>query len=173
MRRIEPLVGWPLMSDALKNFYAPYPAAAKNRAALGDNRSRTDKASRPIGRHVAIECPVPRSLEEDPRPSKCSNQIIRYARTGATWAADKNSAEVSASVNPQHLQYSASLGLPPKGTSLCAELVAVDARMNKKALMMRRIFESSPLGPHGKHLEGFPVPVISQKGGSARTPPAE
>jgi hypothetical protein len=46
-------------SDALKNFYARYPATAKERAAPGDHGGGTDEASRPVRRHVAIGCPVP------------------------------------------------------------------------------------------------------------------
>ena len=80
-----------------------------------DDGSRADEVARPIGRHIAIRCPVPRRSEDHPRASNASYQIIRTSWTGTGWAADEDSAEISSSINPQHLQQSAPLSLPHRG----------------------------------------------------------
>src|SRR5215475_8650048 len=100
------------ISDALENLYAPYPAAGNQGASPCDDSSRTDKASRPVGRHVAIRCPVPRGLKDNPRTSNASYQIIRNSRTGARWTTDENPGEISASIDLQHLQHTTPLCLP-------------------------------------------------------------
>src|SRR5262249_18315757 len=103
------------LSDALENLYAPYPAAGNQSASPCDDSSRTDKASRPVSRHVAIRCPVPRGLKDHPRASNASYHIIRNSRTGARWTTDENPAEITTSISLQHLQHAAPLTLPNRG----------------------------------------------------------
>src|SRR5262245_34093616 len=98
-----------------KNLFAPHPAAGNQGASPCDNSSRTDKASRPVSRHVAIRCPVPRALKDHPRALNPSHQIIRNSRTGARWTTDENPAEISRRIDTQHLQQAAPLTLPNRG----------------------------------------------------------
>ena len=103
--------GW-TRSDALENLCASYSAAPERSVSPCHDCSRTDKASRPGSGHVAIRCPVPRRLEDHPRATNASNQIIRNSRTGASWTGDENSAEISSRINRQYLQHGAPLSLP-------------------------------------------------------------
>jgi hypothetical protein len=103
------------LSDALENLYAPYPAAGNQGASPRDDSSRTDKASRPVGRHVAIRCPVPRGLKDHSRTSNASHQIVRNSGTGTRWTTDENSAEIATSIHLQHLQHATPLSLPHRG----------------------------------------------------------
>jgi hypothetical protein len=103
------------LSDALENLFAPYPAAGNQGASPCDDSSRTDKASRPVGRHVAIRCPVPRGLKDHSRTSNASHQIIRNSGTGTRWTTDENSAEIATSIHLQHLQHTTPLSLPHRG----------------------------------------------------------
>src|SRR5262245_8362991 len=103
------------LSDALENLFAPHPAAGSQGASPCDNSSRTDKASRPVSRHVAIRCPVSRVLKDHPRALNPSHQIIRNSRTGARWTTDENPAEIFRRIDTQHLQQAAPLTLPNRG----------------------------------------------------------
>src|SRR5215475_6654187 len=103
------------ISDALENLFAPYPAAGNQSASPCDDSSRTDKASRPVGRHVAIRCPVPRALKDHLRASNDSYHIIRNSRTRTRCTTDENSREFSRRIDTQHLQHAAPLTLPNRG----------------------------------------------------------
>jgi hypothetical protein len=90
-------------SQALENLGAAHPAASENSASGCHDSSRTDEASRPVGGHVAVLCPVPGRLEDHPRTSNTANHIIWNRRTGGCWTSDENSSEIARSIDPQHL----------------------------------------------------------------------
>ena len=107
-------------SDAPENLRSsqPYHAAIRGNGCCDPscyNGRRVDKAPGPDRGRSAIWCPRPRRLEDDPRASNASCQIIGNCRTYACRATDENSAEISSRVAPQNLQERTPLTLPNGG----------------------------------------------------------